>query len=127
MKLSEWAKRQGITYKTAWRWFKAGALPLSNRFARLLCSTSRRAAPGAPGAPDFSVHPHTCAHTCMRGNGKIGRIRRNVAHWSVVSVLPLITCICGPNSHPSEPALVTMWAIVKTLWLEPLPLKYLVE
>jgi predicted site-specific integrase-resolvase len=28
MKLSEWAKRQGITYKTAWRWFKAGALPV---------------------------------------------------------------------------------------------------
>lgn len=28
MKLSEWAKRQGITYKTAWRWFKAGTLPV---------------------------------------------------------------------------------------------------
>ena len=28
MKLSEWAKRQGITYKTAWRWFKAGVLPV---------------------------------------------------------------------------------------------------
>jgi len=28
MKLSEWAKRQGITYKTAWRWFKAGILPV---------------------------------------------------------------------------------------------------
>lgn len=75
----------------------------------------------------ISLFSLTRARTHMRGNGKIGRIRRNVAHWSVVSVLPLITCICGPNSHPSEPALVTMWAIVKTLWLEPLPLKYLVE
>jgi putative resolvase len=28
MKLSEWGKRQGITDKTAWRWFKAGALPV---------------------------------------------------------------------------------------------------
>ena len=63
----------------------------------------------------------------VRVNREIGRIRRNVAHWSVVSVLPLSTCICGPNSHPPEPALVTMWAIVKTLWLEPLPLKSLVE
>lgn len=26
--MSEWARRQGITYKTAWRWFKAGALPI---------------------------------------------------------------------------------------------------
>ena len=31
MTLSEWAKRQGITYKTAWRWFKAGALPVPYR------------------------------------------------------------------------------------------------
>jgi predicted site-specific integrase-resolvase len=28
MKLSEWAKLQGITYKTAWNWFKAGDLPV---------------------------------------------------------------------------------------------------
>lgn len=28
MKLSEWAKKQGISYRTAWRWFKAGILPI---------------------------------------------------------------------------------------------------
>jgi predicted site-specific integrase-resolvase len=28
MKLSEWAKTQGITYQTAWRWFNAGKLPV---------------------------------------------------------------------------------------------------
>ena len=27
MKLSEWAKQAGISYRTAWRWFKAGTLP----------------------------------------------------------------------------------------------------
>lgn len=27
MKLSDWAKTQGITYKTAWVWFKKGILP----------------------------------------------------------------------------------------------------
>lgn len=27
MKLSTWAKKQGISYRTAWRWFKQGALP----------------------------------------------------------------------------------------------------
>jgi len=26
MKLSDWAKRTGITYKTAWRWFKEGKI-----------------------------------------------------------------------------------------------------
>jgi|ERR1700677_2430321 putative resolvase len=29
MKLSVWAKREGITYQTAWRMFKAGRLPMS--------------------------------------------------------------------------------------------------
>ncbi len=28
MKLSEWAKTQGICYKTAWNWFKLGKLPV---------------------------------------------------------------------------------------------------
>jgi len=28
MKLSDWAAQQGITYKTAWRWFRAGRLPV---------------------------------------------------------------------------------------------------
>ena len=28
MKLSQWAKSQGITYHTAWAWFKTGKLPV---------------------------------------------------------------------------------------------------
>jgi putative resolvase len=28
MKLSEWAKKQGVSYRTAWRWFKAKKLPV---------------------------------------------------------------------------------------------------
>src|SRR2546426_9800784 len=27
MKLSVWAKEQGISYKTAWRWWQAGTMP----------------------------------------------------------------------------------------------------
>ena len=30
MKLSDWAKRQGIGYATAWRWFRDGQLPVPN-------------------------------------------------------------------------------------------------
>ncbi|GIU68994.1 MAG: IS607 family transposase [Candidatus Woesearchaeota archaeon] len=29
MKLSEWAKQQGISYRTAWNWFRQGKLPVS--------------------------------------------------------------------------------------------------
>jgi len=28
MKLSPWARRHGVSYKTAWRWFQEGALPV---------------------------------------------------------------------------------------------------
>lgn len=31
MKLSQWARNQGVTYKTAWRWFRAGLLPVPVR------------------------------------------------------------------------------------------------
>lgn len=29
MKLSQWCKEQGISYKTGWNWFKAGKLPVN--------------------------------------------------------------------------------------------------
>lgn len=28
MKLSEWAKKQGVSYRTAWNWFRQGKLPV---------------------------------------------------------------------------------------------------
>ncbi|HUY11310.1 MAG TPA: IS607 family transposase, partial [Candidatus Dormibacteraeota bacterium] len=28
MKLSEWARRTGISYKTAWRWTQDGVMPV---------------------------------------------------------------------------------------------------
>lgn len=30
MKLTTWAKQQGISYTTAWRWWKAGKLPVAS-------------------------------------------------------------------------------------------------
>ena len=31
MKLADWARKQGIDYKTAYRWFRAGILPIPSR------------------------------------------------------------------------------------------------
>lgn len=28
IKLSKWAKQEGISYRTAWNWFRAGKLPV---------------------------------------------------------------------------------------------------
>ncbi|MFJ9719801.1 IS607 family transposase [Streptomyces sp. NPDC101213] len=33
MKLSEWARQQGVSYQTAWRWVKEGKMPVSVRQA----------------------------------------------------------------------------------------------
>ena len=30
MKLSKWAKQEGITYRTAWLWFRNGKLPVKS-------------------------------------------------------------------------------------------------
>ncbi|MGW6080776.1 IS607-like element ISCARN56 family transposase, partial [Streptomyces sp. NPDC055186] len=33
MKLSEWARQQGVSYQTAWRWVKDGKMPVPVRQA----------------------------------------------------------------------------------------------
>jgi putative resolvase len=33
VKLSEWARRQGVSYQTAWRWVRAGKMPVPVRQA----------------------------------------------------------------------------------------------
>ena len=48
MKLSAWAKKQGISYRTAWRWFRDGRLPV--RAEPSSSTTKRRQPPLAQGA-----------------------------------------------------------------------------
>lgn len=39
MKLSQWAKSRGISYKTAWRWFKSGNLPAGVKMEQVSTGT----------------------------------------------------------------------------------------
>ena len=39
MKLSDWAKTRGISYRTAWRWFKAGTLPAGVKMEQMATGT----------------------------------------------------------------------------------------
>ncbi len=39
MKLGEWARKQGISYATAWRWFKQGTLPSGVRMEQIATGT----------------------------------------------------------------------------------------
>jgi len=50
MKLANWARQQGIDYKTAYRWFRAGILPLPSRqlpTGTILVDLTDRATTGA--------------------------------------------------------------------------------
>jgi putative resolvase len=49
MKLSDWARQQGISDITAWRWFRAGKLPVPAR--PLPAGTIRVEAPHPEGIP----------------------------------------------------------------------------
>jgi putative resolvase len=39
MKLSEWARTRGISYRTAWRWFRAWMLPAGVKMEQLTTGT----------------------------------------------------------------------------------------
>lgn len=52
MKLSQWAKTKGVSYRTAWRWFKSGKLPPGVKMEQLPSGTvivTEAAAPPVSG------------------------------------------------------------------------------
>ncbi len=53
MKLSDWAKQQGIAYQTAWRWFKDGKLPVPAE--QMPSGTIILSPPKAPDSTDTVV------------------------------------------------------------------------
>jgi putative resolvase len=53
MKLSEWARREGVHYQTAWEWWKKGILPVPAR--QLPTGTILVDVPGTPSTPGVTV------------------------------------------------------------------------
>lgn len=62
MKLSCWAKKQGITYTTAWRWFKRGKMPVpAFKTATGTILVEEQATPG-PARLDAWVYCRVSSH-----------------------------------------------------------------
>ena len=59
MKLSEWAKQAGVRYETAWRWFKAGILPVP---ATKLPTGTILVLPPAPPSPSVALYARVSSH-----------------------------------------------------------------
>ncbi|MFF6995182.1 IS607 family transposase [Streptomyces sp. NPDC008313] len=74
MKLSEWARQQGVSYQTAWRWVKAGRMPVPVRQAP--SGTWLVAEP----APDVSAASgRVVAYCCVSSAGQKADLDRQVS------------------------------------------------
>lgn len=61
MKLSVWAKENGVCYHTAWKWFKDGTLPVEAQQLKtgtILITSSKKSAPGSGVALYCRVSSH---------------------------------------------------------------------
>ena len=86
MKLSEWARQAGVRYETAWRWYKAGILPVP---ATRLPTGTILVLPLAPPSPSVALYARVSSHdqkadlawqtarlvTCATGKGyTVGKV-----------------------------------------------------
>jgi putative resolvase len=61
MKLSEWARRNGVHYQTAYRWFRSGTLPVPAR--KLATGTILVEVPAVPQAAGaVALYARVSAH-----------------------------------------------------------------
>ena len=59
MKLSEWARQAGVRYETAWKWFKAGILPVP---AVKLPTGTILVLPPSPPSPSVALYARVSSH-----------------------------------------------------------------
>ncbi len=59
MKLSEWARQAGVRYETAWKWFKAGILPVP---AVRLPTGTILVLPPTPPSPSVALYARVSSH-----------------------------------------------------------------
>ena len=60
MKLRVWAKQQGISYRTAWRWFKAGGLFVPSK--QLPSGTIIVAEPDQKNSNSVAIYARVSSH-----------------------------------------------------------------
>jgi predicted site-specific integrase-resolvase len=64
MKLSAYARRVGVTYKTAWRWWRAGKLD-AYQAASGTVMVREPAEPAEPATPSPAHHPSAHQHVAI--------------------------------------------------------------
>jgi len=100
MKLSEWAKQQGISYKTAWRWFSEGKLPVH---AEQMATGTIIVRTGGSAAGKTAIYARVSSSDQKSGlDGQVARLLA-FANSKGLSVGQTVTEIgSGLNGHRTE-------------------------
>src|ERR687891_289721 len=103
MKLSEWARRNGVHYQTAYRWFRSGALPVPAR--KLPTGTILVEVPPASDAADgVALYARVSAHD---QRGDLDRQLGRLAAWAAGQGLAVTHTVAevGSGLHGNRPKL----------------------
>ena len=104
MKLSEWAKKQGISYRTAWRWFKDGNIPVGVKMEQMPTATIvvREMSSPVPLTHGQNVGLYARVSSSDQKNDLDGQLGRLVAYansqgWTVTRAVTEVGS--GVNGH----------------------------
>ncbi len=119
MRLSEWAKQEGVHYQTAWRWFRDGQLPVpATRTATgtILVDVPRAAAASAGGV---AVYARVSSHD---QRGDLDRQVARLTEWATgsgMAVDQVVTEVAsGMNGRRRKLARLLSDASVSTIVVE---------
>jgi len=98
MKLSVWAKQQGITYKAAWNWWKAGKLPVEAEqmpSGTIIIKEQKAVAMGTA-----ALYTRVSSHDQKKDlDAQIGRLSQFAASQKLAVTMALTEVGSGLNGH----------------------------
>jgi putative resolvase len=96
MKLSAWAKKQGVSYKTAWRWFKAGTLPRAEQMPSGTVVVHEDETPSAAVALYARVSSHEQKDQLA---AQLGRLSEYASREKLLVIRAITEIGSGLNGH----------------------------
>ena len=105
MKLSDWARKEGITYKTAWLWWKAGTLPV--KATQMASGTILVEEQTKPRNETAAVYARVSSSD-QKGDldGQVARVVRALNDKNIPVVKTVVEIGSGLNGH--RPKLISL-------------------
>jgi predicted site-specific integrase-resolvase len=117
MKLSVWAKANGLTYKTAWRLWQAGKLPVPAE--QLATGTIIVHPPPAPAAETVALYARVASsHQKADLERQLGRLAAHASGGKLIVVHSVAEIGSGLNGHRAKMMQLLADPTVKTIVVE---------